>query len=369
MKGAFAIAGFVSPREAGANGCFWPVTRKRASISATAGPLSREVLMRRREFIALGVAAVATGPANAQSSAKVYRVGLLSGGPPIGDESEAGAAFLRGLKAAGYFLGQNLEVERRGAMGRLDRLPALAQELISAKVDVIVTNGFPSALVAKGTGYPTVAAAGVGDPVATGLVESLARPGGNLTGISDIAVELSTKRLGLLKELAPELRQVAMLWNQDDLGMTLRYRASAQAAESLGVRVQALGLSDPNDFEAAFVAMKANKPDAILLVADSLTTINRKRVFDFALEHRVPAVYEFPFLVRDGGLLSYGAGFPELFERAAALVARILSGESPANLPFELPTRYIFAINLKTARAMGLDVPVMLLARADEVIE
>jgi hypothetical protein len=221
----------------------------------------------------------------------------------------------------------------------------------------------------RASGYPTVAAAGVGDPVATGLVESLARPGGNLTGISDIAVELSTKRLGLLKELAPELRQVAMLWNQDDLGMTLRYRASAQAAESLGVRVQALGLSDPNDFEAAFVAMKANKPDAILLVADSLTTINRKRVFDFALEHRVPAVYEFPFLVRDGGLLSYGAGFPELFERAAALVARILSGESPANLPFELPTRYIFAINLKTARAMGLDVPVMLLARADEVIE
>jgi putative ABC transport system substrate-binding protein len=285
------------------------------------------------------------------------------------NDSEPGAAFLAGMREAGYVLGQNLVLEVRSAMGRLDRMPALVQELIAAKVDVIVTNGFPSAAAAKATGLPTIAAVGVGDPVATGLVESLARPGGNITGVSDVAAELSTKRLGLLKELAPGLRQVAMLWNQNDLGMTLRYRASAEAAESLGVRVQALGVREPDDFEAAFAAMRADKPDAILMVSDSLTTLNRKRVLDFALEHRVPAIYEYAFLVRDGGLMSYGAGFPEHFQRAAALVARILKGASPAELPFEQPTRYVFTINLKTAKAIGLDVPVMLLARADEVIE
>jgi putative tryptophan/tyrosine transport system substrate-binding protein len=333
--------------------------------------------MRRREFITVVCGAavwplVPTGLATwatAQTSTKVYRVGLLGGVAPMANDSEQGAAFLGRMAQAGYVLGQNLVIERRGAMGHLDRLPALAQELIAAKVDVIVTNGFPSAVAAKASGHPTVAAAGVGDPVATGLVESLARPGGNVTGISDVATELSTKRLGLLKELAPGLRTVAMLWNQDDLGMTLRYRASAQAAESLGFRVQALGVREPNDFEAAFAAMKADMPDAILMVSDSLTTLNRKRVFDFALEHRLPAIYEFGFLVRDGGLMSYGPGFAELFERAAALVDRILKGAKPAELPFEQPTRYIFAMNLKTAKAIGLDVPVMLLARADEVIE
>jgi len=332
--------------------------------------------MRRRDLITMmsGAAAwplsglAARGRAAAQTS-RVYRVGLLSSLAPLTNDSEQGAAFLRGMAQAGYVLGQNLALERRGAMGRVERMPALAQELIAAKVDVIVTNGYPTALAAIATGHPTVAAAGIGDPVAAGLVESLAHPGGNITGISDVAAELSTKRLGLLKELVPTLRQVAMLWNQDDLGMTLRYRASAQAAETLGVRVQALGVREPNDFEAAFVAMKADRPDAILMVADSLTNLNRRRVFDFALEHRLPAIYELLFLVRDGGLMSYGPTFDELFERAAALVARILKGAKPGDLPFEQPTRFVFAFNLKTARAIGLEAPPMLLARADEVIE
>ena len=161
-------------------------------------------------------------------------------------------------------------------------------------------------VAAKSTGIPTVAAAGVGDPVATGLVESLARPGGTVTGISDNATELSTKRLGLLKEIAPGLRRVAMLWNQDDLGMTLRYKASAEAAERLGISVQALGVREPNDFETAFAAMNRDMPDAILMVADALTNLNRKRVFDFAATHRLPAIYETEFHARDGGLMSYG---------------------------------------------------------------
>jgi putative tryptophan/tyrosine transport system substrate-binding protein len=333
--------------------------------------------MRRREIFALLGAACASpltaigpvGRARSQTSARVYRVGLLSTLALVSNESEQGAAFLRGMAQAGYVLGQNLAIERRGAMGRVDRLPALVQELIAAKVDVLVINGFPTAVAAKASGHPTVAAAGIGDPVATGLVQSMAKPGGNITGIADVSGELSTKRLGLLKELVPQLRQVAMLWNQDDLGMTLRYQASARAGEALGVRVQALGVREPNDFEAAFSAMRADMPDAILMVADSLTNLNRKRVFDFALEHRLPAIYELAFLVRDGGLMSYGPSLPELFERAAALVDRILKGEKPADLPFELPTQFVFALNLRTAKAIGLEVPPMLLARADEVIE
>jgi putative ABC transport system substrate-binding protein len=333
--------------------------------------------MRRREIFALLGAACASpltaigpvGRARSQTSARVYRVGLLSTLAPVSNESEQGAAFLRGMAQAGYVLGQNLAIERRGAMGRVDRLPALIQELIAAKVDVLVINGFPTAVAAKASGHPTVAAAGIGDPVATGLVQSMAKPGGNITGIADVSGELSTKRLGLLKELVPQLRQVAMLWNQDDLGMTLRYQASARAGEALGVRVQALGVREPNDFEAAFSAMRADRPDAILMVADSLTSLNRKRVFDFALEHRLPAIYELAFLVRDGGLMSYGPSLPELFERAAALVDRVLKGERPADLPFELPTQFVFALNLRTAKAIGLEVPPMLLARADEVIE
>jgi putative ABC transport system substrate-binding protein len=326
--------------------------------------------MKRRDVLTLGGAAALTaiGRARAQTS-RVYRVGLLSSLAPIADDSEQGAAFLRGMAQAGYVLGQNLAIERRGAMGRIGEMPALARDLIAAKVDVIVTNGYPTAVAAKATGHPTVAAVGVGDPVATGLVETLAHPGGNVTGISDVAAELSTKRLGLLKELVPTLRQVAMLWNQDDLGMTLRYRASAQAAETLGMRVQALGVREPNDFETAFTAMSADMPEAILMVADSLTNLNRKRVFDFALEHRLPAIYEISFFVREGGLMSYGPNLAELYERAAALVDRILKGAKPGDLPFEQPTRFIFAYNLKTAKAIGLDAPPLLLARADEVVE
>jgi putative ABC transport system substrate-binding protein len=326
--------------------------------------------MRRRDLLTFGGAAVlATSARAAAQTTKVYRVGLLSSVAPIANDSEQGTAFLRAMKLSGYVLGQNLAVERRGAMGRVDQLPALAQELVAAKVDVLVVNGFPSALAAKATGRPTVVAAGVGDAVATGLVDSLARPGGNVTGISEVASELSTKRLALLKELLPGLRHVAMLWNQDDLGMSLRYRASAEAAERLGFRVQALGVREPNDFEAAFAAMKADLPDAILMVADSLTVLNRKRVFDFALEHRLPAIYEITLFARDGGLMSYGPDIAELYERAAALVDRILKGAKPAELPFEQPTRFVFALNLKTAKAMGLEVPPLLLARADEVIE
>jgi putative ABC transport system substrate-binding protein len=180
---------------------------------------------------------------------------------------------------------------------------------------------------------------------------------------------LTSKRLQLLKELSPALRKVAMVWNADDLGMTLRYNASARSAQALGVQVQALGVREPNDFEEAFSAMKQDRPDAILMIADGLTNLNRKRVFEFAAAEKLPAIYEYDFLVRDGGLMSYGPDLTESFERAAALVDRIFKGTSPADIPFERPTRYPLLLNLKTARTIGIEIPPQLSALADEVIE
>jgi putative ABC transport system substrate-binding protein len=327
--------------------------------------------MQRREFITLLGGAAAAWPfaAIAQSPAKVYRIGLLSTGAALADTSPQGAPLIRGLAQHGYALGRNLAFERRGSSAQTDRLPILFDELVASRVDVIITFGYPAALVAKQKGtFPTVAS-GAGDPVSTGLVDSLARPGGNITGISDVSAELTPKRMELLKQMAPTLKRVAMLWNAADLGMTMRYRASEIGANALGISVQPLGVREPDDFEQAFSAMDREKPDAILMVTDSLTVLNRKRVFEYAAAHRLPAIYEFDFLVRDGGLMSYGPDFDENFARVAALVDRILKGTKPADLPFEQPTRFKFAINVKTAKALGLEVPTALLATADEVIE
>jgi putative ABC transport system substrate-binding protein len=274
-----------------------------------------------------------------------------------------------GLAKRGFSLGENLIYETRGAAGNVDQTTNLMQELKAANVDVVVTIGYPSAAAAKASGVATVIATGSGDPVMTGLVQSLAHPGGNVTGIADDAAALSTKRLGLLKAVSPQLRRVAMLWNEDDRGMTQRYDASAKAAQGLGVTVQPLGVREPNDFNEAFAVMNREPPDAILMVTDVLTLLNRKRVFDYALEHRLPAIYEQDFMAHDGGLMSYGADARESFDRAAALTARIFEGTKPADLPVEIPTRYLFVINMKTAKAMNFMVPNDVLSLADEVIE
>ena len=242
-------------------------------------------------------------------------------------------------------------------------MPQQMQELKRANVDVVVTVSYPAALIAKSSGIATVIATGSGDPVASGLVAGLARPGGNVTGLSDVATTLSTKRLSLLKELLPQVRRVAMLWNKGDRGRSLRYEASAVAARELGVTVQPLGVSEPDDFIEAFETM------AILMVSDSLTLLNRRRVLEYAADRRLPAIYETDSLTREGGLMSYGPDRREIFERSAALVDRIFKGTKPADLPVEQPTRFLFVLNLKTAKAMGLNVPNTLLALADEVVE
>jgi putative tryptophan/tyrosine transport system substrate-binding protein len=285
--------------------------------------------MRRREFIAAIGGAAWAWPlrALAQTAAMVDRVGLLNPGGL--DAGPFEAALIRGLAQHGYAPDKNLSLERRGAGGHADRLPHLVAELVASKVEVIIALGYQPALAAKqGTALPVVAFS-AGDPVATGLADSLARPGGHVTGISDVSAEVTPKRLQLLKEFAPSLRRVAMLWNADDLAMTLRYRASEAGAKTLGISVQPLGVREPADFEQAFRAMTREPPDAILMVSDPLTNLNRNLVFEFAAARRLPAIYEYDFIARAGGLMSYGLELDESFDLLGTLVDRILKGQNP----------------------------------------
>ncbi len=328
--------------------------------------------MLRRDFISLLVSAVVAGPrlASAQTPSKVYRVGTLLPGPPLDEKSPLGSILLQKLEQHGYTLGKNLAFEARGAGGQVSKLGEIVRGMKADQVDVIVAGGFPTALACKVANVPTVVYIGVGDPVATHLIDSLAHPGGNITGISDNATALATKRLALLKQAVPTVRRVAMLWNRNDLGMSMRYDASADAARSLGVTVQPLAVREPDDFNGVFEAMDRDPPDAIFMVADALTTLNRKRVFDYAGAHRIPALYEYDIPnVHDGGLMSYGPDLNESMERAAGLTARVFGGARPADLPFEEPTHYKLVINLKTAKATGIELPANFLALADEVIE
>jgi ABC-type uncharacterized transport system substrate-binding protein len=325
----------------------------------------------RRAFIGTLAGGLLAAPlaAEAQPAGKVWRTGFLSGGarPPDGAPP---AGLREGLKGLGYVEGTNLIYESRFAEAKRDRFPVLATELVGLKVDVIVTTGGQAAQAAKeATSTIPIVITNAGDAVATGLIGSLARPGGNVTGITDPAAELSTKRLELLKEAVPKASRVAVLWNAEDRAMTLRYREVERAAHVLRVTIQPLGVREPEDFDAAFSAMSRERPDGLFLVTDALTTLNRKRVLDFVATHRIPAMYELGFLVKDGGLMSYGPDGAETFRRAAVYVDRILKGAKPADLPVEQPTRYYFLVNLKTAKALGLTIPPSVVARADEVIQ
>ena len=289
--------------------------------------------------------------ARAQQPSKIYRVGLLSGVGAVAATDERRKTLLSVLAARGFVEGQNLVFLQRYAEGHAERLGGLAAELKAANVDVIVTLGYPAALAAKmSTKDVPIVVTGAGDPVATGLVEGLARPGGNITGVTELSTELSAKRLEILKDAVPNLRRVAMLWNAADLGMTLRYRSAQDAARVLGVTVLALGVREPDDFNNAFAEMTREPPDAILMVSDALTVLNRGRVVEFSNANRLPTIFENATIVRDGGLMSYGPKQSDIGERAAELVARILRGSRPADLPLELPTRFEFVINLKSAR-------------------
>ena len=327
--------------------------------------------MRRREFITSLVSTLVAWPfaGLAQTASKVYRIGVLSTDKPL-PESISGA-IVRALASHGYMPDRNVALEFRASGDQWEQLPQLAKDLVAGNAEVILTFSCPAAVAAKNATrtIPIVVTESGGDPVATGLVKSLSRPTSNITGVSDMAIELAPKRLELLKEMVPTLGTVAMLWDVNDLGMTLRYQAAADAARTMGIRVQPLGVREPDDFDEAFASMVRDPPDAILMVSDALTRLNRRRVYEFAAEHRLPSTYERPDYVREGGLSAYSPDVDEIYDRATYLIDRILKGSKPADLPFEQPTRFHLSINLQTAKALGITVPASVIARADDVIE
>jgi putative ABC transport system substrate-binding protein len=328
-------------------------------------------MISRRVFISMMAGGLLAAPlvAEAQPAGKVWRIGYLANGARTPDGGPP-AALRQALVELGYVEGKTVTYAGRWAEAKRGRLPGLVAELVDLKVDLIVTLGGPAAEAAKeATSTIPIVIASTGDAVGIGLIASLARPGGNITGITDQATELSAKRLEFLKEAVPKASRIAVLWNADDRAMTLRYREIERAARILRVAVQPLGVREPDDFDMAFSAMTRDRPDALFLVTDALTTLNRKRILDFAAVHRIPAMYEFGFLVRDGGLMSYGADFDDIWRRAAVYVDRILKGAKPGELPVEQPTRYYLLVNVKTAKALGLTIPASLLLRADELIQ
>jgi putative ABC transport system substrate-binding protein len=313
---------------------------------------------------------LADTPAAAQAPQRIFRVGHLSAGGRTPD-----GAPLRSLREAlrelGYVEGQNIVYEARFAEGKFERLPELAADLVRLKVDVIVAQGGASTEAARRatSTIPIVMAPASGDAVAVGWIATLARPGGNVTGLSDESIQLSAKRMELLKEAVPQAASIAVIWNAGDQGMTLRYREIEKAARTLRVEVQPLGVRGPEDFAVAFTTMTRRKPDAMFLVADALTSINRKQFIDFAASSGIPAMYESSAIVREGGLMSYGYSFDDQFREAARYVDRILKGAKAADLPAAQPTRYYLAVNRKTAATLGLTIPPSLLLRTDELVE
>ena len=266
--------------------------------------------------------------------------------------------------------GHNIALEFRAAEGKGDLLPALAAELVQLPVDVIVAFSSAAAQTAKNTTttIPIVMVSS-GDPVATGLVASLARPGGNLTGLTGLATELSGKRLELLREAVPSLARVAVLWNARDAAMTHTFREIQAAAPVLGVAVQPLGVQEAKDIDSAIAAMTEERPDALFMITDVLTRRHTKQVVDFAAQRQLPTLFEGRGPVAEGGLMSYGPSVPNLLRRAASYVDRILKGAKPGDLPVEQPMKFELVINLKTAKALGITIPPTLLFQADEVIQ
>ena len=304
----------------------------------------------------------------AQPAGKVFRVGFFAGAAT--PDGSAPLALRKALEALGFVEGRDIVFETRFSHGRAERLPGLVAELIGLKLDVLVVGGGPpGAAVRQATKSLPIVAVNSGDLVETGMVASLARPGGNITGVNDPAALLSAKRLEILKELVPGAKRVAVLWNAGDQAMTLRYRSIERAAQLLSVAIDALPVREPDDFDVALSAMNRSRPDALMMVTDALTTLNRQRVVDYAAAQRIPAMYEIGAVVRAGGLMSYGADAADTFRLAADYVAKILRGARPGDLPVEQPNRYVFVVNMKTVKSLGLAVPQSLLLRADEVIE
>ena len=324
--------------------------------------------MDRRTFLVILAPGLLAAPlaAEAQTTGKVSRIGVISVTPL----TDAEDAFFQRLGELGYVEGQNLIIERRYSEGRAERFTEFAAELVRLKVDVVVVSTTPAALAVKRTTQtiPIVIPTAI-DPVAAGLVASLARPGGNITGLTTQVPELVRKRLQLLKQAVPRLSRVAVFWNTANPANAGPWREAQNAARALGVTLQSREVRGPPDFERVFGLMTRERPDALLFLADALTAQHGGEVVDFVTRTRIPSMFDRTEETKAGGLMSYGPHFTDLWRRAATYVDKILRGAKPADLPVEQPTKFELVINLKTAKTLGLTIPPSLLQRADQVIE
>ena len=325
--------------------------------------------MKRREIIALLGSAAAALPLAAAAQPKIPRIGFM-GNSTAALEANLLDAFRDGLRELGYEEGRNIVIEYRWANGKYDHFPVLVAELIAAKVDAIVTAGTPAALAVKNatTTVPLVMVA-VGDPIGTGLVPSLARPGGNLTGLSSVAPDLEGKRLQLLREVTPALSHVAMFINSLNPFHISSMEQARAAAQAMGIKLRLYDIRKSEDLDDAFAAIRKERPDALLILADRVFLHNRGRIVDFANEQRLPNVNAYKELVEVGGLMSYGPSYEDMHKRAAIYVDKILKGAKPADLPIEQPSKFTFIVNLRAAKTLGVTVPSQLLGLVDQLIE
>lgn len=327
--------------------------------------------MRRRDFIALaaGAALARPLPLHAEAMKKTPRVGFM-GNSTAALEANLVEPFIAGLRELGYRDGDTIEIVFRWAEGQYERFPALVAELLALPVDVIVTAGTPAALaVKKATSTVPLVMVAVGDPVGTGIVPSLAHPGGNITGLSSIAPDLEGKRLELLREILPKLARVAVFFNPVNPFHATSLKQGQAAAKVLGITLQVLAIDKTEHLDPAFEAMRKEKPEALLILADRIFLHNRERIADFATENRLPNVSAYREVVEAGGLMSFGPSYEDMHRRAAGYVDKILKGAKAGELPVQQPTKFTFLVNMKAAKALGVEVPSILLARADEVIE
>jgi putative ABC transport system substrate-binding protein len=325
---------------------------------------------RRKLILALGAGLLTARSAYAQPARKVPQVGYVGNATPA-LESASVEGFRLGLRERGYIEGKTIEIHYRWADGKIDAIPALIAELIALKVDVLVIAGTPAALAAKKatTTVPIVMAA-VGNAVDSGIVPSLARPGGNITGLSTLYTQLEGKRIQILHEFVPKMKRIALLTNPANPFTALILHSTRIATEAQHLVTQVHEVSAVGEFDKVFAAIAKSKPDAMAVLADRPFLIsNRKRIVEFAAQHRLPAIYPFSEFMDDGGLVFYGPNFADMFRRAATYVDKILKGAKPADLPLEQPTRFEFIINAKTAKALGLTIPQSLMISADKVIE
>ena len=327
---------------------------------------------RRKFVLALVSAALATPFAPlAQQPTKIPRIGFMHPASPEGVGGVHLQAFRAGLRELGYVEGKNIQLEIRWGEGKLERMPALAAELVQLKVDVILAATSPSVVAARqATQTIPIVMPTSSDPVGDGLVASLAHPGGNITGLSVMSAEMGEKRIQLLKEMFPKVSHaMAVLWNPNYVGMRARFEQAKVIAPAVGLTVRSVEVRDGRELDAAFEAIIREHPEALLLLVDPFTLSQRERIAAFAAEQRLPAIYEASDFVDAGGLISYGPNIPDQYRRAAAYVDKILKGAKPADLPIEQPTKFELVVNMRAAKALGIRIPDSILLRADRVIE